>query len=67
MDECDRSWGDSPCEGELIQRSSAGGLLTATCEKHLMELEKLLAGIADRYPEVHHPEYCTCSGCEGAW
>ena len=67
MDECDRSWIDSPCGGELIERSSAGGFLTATCEKHLYELEEVLAGIADRYPEVHHPNYCTCSGCEGAW
>lgn len=65
--ECDRSWNDTKCEGELIVRTSAGGFTTATCEQHLYELEEVLAGIADRYPEVNHSNYCTCPGCEGAW
>lgn len=43
MNECDRSWQDSPCDGDLIERTSAGGFMTATCEHHLFELEEALA------------------------
>ena len=68
MNECDRSWQPTPCDGDLIERTSAGGFITATCEHHLFELEDALAGIAERYPEVHHPNGCLCSGCTGeAW
>ena len=67
MENCDRAWLDSKCEGELIQRTSAGGFTTSTCELHLYDLQETLAAVADRYPEINHPMYCACSGCEGAW
>ena len=65
IDECDRSWQESPCDGELISRTTAGGYLSATCQQHMYELENALYAIAERYPEIHHPEYCTCYGCVG--
>ena len=65
--ECDGAWRETPCEGELIDRTTAGGYLSETCEGHIYELEMALAGIAERYPEINHPEYCPCAGCDGAW
>ena len=65
--ECDRAWiGD--CSGDIIPRITAGGSRTFTCEEHLAQLQEVLAGIAERYPEVNHPDVCGCYGCgEGSW
>lgn len=58
-----------PCAGERFERTSRSGLTTATiCERHAMELERNLDAIAERYPEVNHPESCSCWGCsEGSY
>ena len=61
--ECSRDWMDSPCEGELIARTTAGGFPDFMCEGHLRGLQDNLDAIAERYPEIGHPEYCTCYGC----
>jgi hypothetical protein len=66
-EQCDRSWEDTHCGGEIIQRVTAGGSLSYTCEAHLEALQQTLDAIADRYPEMYHQQWCECSGCEGAW
>lgn len=67
-DECSRAW-EGPCEGELFTRVSRSGLTASTiCEGHAGELEASLDAIAERYPEVNHPEFCDCWGCsEGSY
>ena len=66
-EECDRTW-DGDCEGDLVSRTTAGGFHTYTCEGHLRALQATLDDIAQRYPEINHPEYCTCYGCsEGSY
>jgi len=55
--------------GEVFLRTSRSGLTTSwICEKHAQELEEALDGVAQRYPEVNHPDGCTCWGCsEGSY
>ena len=60
---CSRDWMDSPCSGKLIFRTTSGGFPDAMCEHHLEALQDSLDAIAERYPEIGHPEYCTCYGC----
>lgn len=67
MEECDRYWMNTACDGEIIQRTTACGCTSYTCEAHLEELETALAEISHRYPEIYHAQWCSCSGCEGAW
>lgn len=61
-EECDRAW-QGECGGDLIARTTAGGFATFTCIHHLELLQESLDAIAERYPEINHPEYCTCYGC----
>lgn len=61
---CSRDHEDGPCQGELFVRVSRSGLTSSTiCEFHAGELERSLDAIAERYPEVNHPEFCDCWGC----
>jgi hypothetical protein len=66
---CSRSYDDDPCQGEVFQRTSRSGLtVSMICEHHASELEATLDGIAERYPEINHPEGCGCWGCsEGSY
>jgi len=66
---CSRDHEDGPCQGELFVRVSRTGLTASTiCEFHAGELERSLDSIAERYPEVNHPDGCGCWGCsEGSW
>jgi|OpeIllAssembly_1097287.scaffolds.fasta_scaffold590270_2 hypothetical protein len=66
---CIRGSADSPCEGDVFLRTSLSGLTVAPCcEKHDAELAAFAAGVAERYPEVNHPEGCVCYGCsEGSY
>jgi len=64
-EQCDRSWQDTPCDGQIIERTTAGGFTSYTCEAHLEQLDQALAAIGDRYPEIYHADWCNCSGCEG--
>lgn len=58
----------SACEGETFLRTSRSGLTVAPiCEGHAAELERDLDAVAERYPEVNHPEFCDCHGCRDAW
>lgn len=60
---CTRDW-QGPCSGEVFIRTSQSGLTVAPiCEGHAAELEQTLNGIANRYPEINHPELCGCYGC----
>lgn len=64
---CSRDWMGG-CEGKLIYRITSGGFPDQMCEAHLGELLDSLDAIAQRYPEINHPEYCTCYGCsEGSY
>lgn len=67
-DTCTRNY-DGPCRGEVFNRTSRSGLTVAPiCERHAAELEQRLDGVADRYPEINHPELCGCYGCsEGSY
>lgn len=67
MSRCSR--GPEECAGELFERTSRSGLTTSTiCEAHAAELEASLDRIAERYPEVNHPDGCGCWGCsEGSY
>lgn len=68
-DGCSRGHAGDPCQGEVFLRVSRSGLTSAPiCEYHAGELERTLDGIAERYPEVNHQEWCNCRGCEeGSW
>lgn len=61
--------GDGPCFGERFSRTSSSGLTVATyCERHALVLDAQLAKIAERYPEINHPDGCGCWGCsEGSY
>jgi hypothetical protein len=63
--ECSRSYQFlTPCSGELFDRVSRSGYTVSTiCEGHAAELEAELDAVARRYPEVNHPDGCTCWGC----
>jgi hypothetical protein len=64
--ECDR--GPEGCSGEVFARTSRSGLTRSwICEQHADQLERSLDAVAERYPEVNHPEYCMCPGCRDAW
>jgi hypothetical protein len=64
MNDCSRNWYATPCGGEEFTRWSRSGLTSSIiCEAHAMELEAELDGIARRYPEVNHPDGCSCWGC----
>ena len=70
MAHCSRQdYFDTPCEGDLWERTSRSGCTTALiCERHTYELDAELDAIAERYPEVNHLPACTCWGCsEGSW
>jgi len=55
---------DTTCAGEVFERTSRSGITSAwICERHAYELDAVLDGIAVRYPEVNHPEGCSCWGC----
>lgn len=63
-EECSRAYQEGECQGELITRVSRSGLTVSTiCEYHNGVLEASLDRIAERYPEVNHPDGCTCWGC----
>lgn len=66
--ECSRSW-EGPCQGPLEVYTSHSGITRSwMCEGHIWALEDRLAEIAQRYPEVNHPEGCGCWGCsEGSY
>jgi hypothetical protein len=65
---CGREGDGTPCSGPLFDRVSRSGLTVSTiCEGHAAELEQRLDGIAERYPEINHPEFCDCHGCRDAW
>jgi hypothetical protein len=68
-DECSRAYDGGPCSGELFDRVSRSGLTVSTiCEGHAAWLDGILDGIAERYPEINHPDGCTCWGCsEGSY
>lgn len=67
-DKCSRAGDGFACEGELFDRVSRSGLTVSTiCEGHAWSLEEQLDEIAERYPEVNHPEFCDCHGCRDAW
>ena len=68
-EECSRGYDGSPCSGELFTRTSRSGCTTSTiCEGHAAALEDQLDQIAERYPEVNHPDGCGCWGCsEGSY
>jgi hypothetical protein len=64
-----RDYYDTPCSGDLFSRYSRSGLTASTiCEGHATELEAQLDRVAERYPEVNHPDGCGCYGCsEGSY
>lgn len=67
-EDCSRDWMDSSCEGELIARTTSAGFPDLMCEGHLRELQGTLDAIAQRYPEINHPDTCLCYGCaDGSW
>ncbi len=68
-DTCSRDYQDTPCRGEVFDRVSRSGLTVAPiCEGHAEELDRVLDGITNRYPEVNHPGGCGCYGCsEGSY
>lgn len=65
MAHCSRQdYFDTPCEGDLFNRVSRSGCTSAwICEGHAIELDRSLDAIARRYPEVNHPDGCSCWGC----
>lgn len=67
-EQCGRRW-DGPCAGEVLLRVSRSGLTQSwICERHAAALERRLDAVAERYPEVNHPESCGCWGCsEGSY
>lgn len=61
---CSRDDGTGGCGGEVFWRISRSGLTGSwMCERHALDLDARLDGIAERYPEVNHPNGCTCWGC----
>jgi hypothetical protein len=66
---CTRSYEGSPCQGEVFERVSRSGLTRSMiCVGHAEELDRALDKIEERYPEINHPEGCTCYGCsDGSW
>lgn len=58
-----------PCMGETFWRTSRSGItVSGICERHADELERGLDDIERRYPEVNHPDSCSCWGCsEGSY
>jgi len=65
-EECTR--GPEGCGGNVFMRTSRSGLTVAPiCEQHCVELETRLDEVAQRYPEVNHPDGCLCRGCIDAW
>lgn len=62
-DTCSRSH-EGECSGELFERVSRSGLTVSTiCAGHAAALENALDRVAERYPEVNHPDGCGCWGC----
>lgn len=62
--ECDREWDDRvSCSGPLVHRTTSGGFSQMICVGHRDALEDNLAQIAERYPEINHPDGCSCWGC----
>ena len=67
--DCSRKGDDTECGGKVVFRRSRSGLTTSwMCEAHITALDDVLDGIERRYPEMLHPDGCSCWGCsEGSY
>lgn len=69
MDEDTCIDGPEGCSGETLYRMSLSGTWQSypRCDHHWYLRTEQQHELAERYPEMYHPEYCTCPGCEGDW